>query len=200
LTLRSGSSTSSVADGPVVAGFFAPTDEDAELDFSVYSEQLARGQRESLTPAQQTAAAQQVRARSIYNTVKDRLEGLPTAQRDRALALTKARLEEVHPGWRAPVLGVGGTLRADDKIRELQRAVEDPRLADNPLTPTLSTYLRIRGMALAEAEARGYKTLESDKVADIRERLSAAGTAISQSDPVFMGVWSGLLSREVEDQ
>jgi len=189
-----------VDDFPVVAGFFAPTDEDAELDFSVYSGQLARGQRESLTPAQQTAAAQQVRARSIYNTVKDRLEGLPTAQRDRALALTEARLEEVHPGWRAPVLGVGGTLRADDKIRELQRAVEDPRLADNPLTPTLSTYLRIRGMALAEAEARGYKTLESDKVADIRERLSAAGTAISQSDPVFMGVWSGLLSREVEDQ
>ena len=189
-----------VDDFPVVAGFFAPTDEDAELDFSVYSGQLARGQRQSLTSAQQIAAAQQVRARAIYNTVKDRVEGLPTAQRDRALALTKARLEEIHPGWQAPVLGVGGTLRADDKIRELQRAAEDPRLADNALTPALSTYLRIRDMALAEAETRGYKTLKSDKVADIRERLNAAGTAISQSDPVFMGVWSGLLSREVEDQ
>jgi len=189
-----------VDDFPVVAGFFAPTDEDAELDFSVYSEQLARGQRESLTPAQQTAAAQQVRARSIYNTVKDRVEGLPTEQRDRALSLTKARLEEVHPGWRAPVLGVGGTLRTDDKIRELQRAVEDPRLADNALTPTLSTYLRIRDMAFAEAEARGYKTLKSDKVADIRGRLEDAGDALAQRNSPFMSVWSGLLSREVEDQ
>lgn len=187
-----------VEDYPVVAGFFAPPGEDAELDFGVYAQQIERGDRQSLTPAQQAAMAQQVRARAIYQAVKDRTEGLPSGHRERALQLTKARLDEVHPGWQAPVVGVGQGQRVEDKIRELQRAAEDDRLADEPLARPLQAYFALREQALAEASRMGLKTLSSDRVAHLRSTLDRAGQAISQHYPSFAGVWSGVLSREVE--
>lgn len=183
---------------PVVAGFFAPNDEDADMDFGVYAQQIERGDRQSLTPKQQQALAAQVRARAIYNTVKKRVEGMPAQDRERVLETTKARLDEVHPGWQAPVLGVEQGVRVGDKIDQLQRAVADPRMADNPLTAPLSAYLQIREAALQQANAMGLKTLSSDKVAHLRQSLNEAGMAIQQRYPSFVGVWSGVLSREVE--
>ncbi len=187
-----------VDDYPVVAGFFAPTDEDAELDFSVYFGQEQRGERQSLTPQQQAEEATKIRARAMYQAVKDRADKLPPTERDRALETTKGRLEELYPGWQAPTVGLAQSARLGDKVAQLQRAVEDPRMADNPVVTPLAAYLRLRDLAVAEAQARGLKTLSSEKVADIRERLHAAGTAIQQRYPQFVGVWSGVLSREVE--
>lgn len=188
-----------VEDYRVVAGYFAPSDEDADLDFSVYTAQMARGDRQSLTPRQQVALASQVRARSMYQAVKDRVQGLPKPQRDRALELVKARLESLYPGWQSDVLGVQKGAKTADKIRELQRAVADERLADEPLTVPLAAYLAVRDKMLAEAQARGLKTLSSDRVSDLRDLLRQAGMAVQAAFPAFSGVWSEVLSRELED-
>lgn len=187
-----------VGDHPVVAGYFAPTGEDADLDFGVYAGQIERGERQSLTPAQQVAMAQQVRARAIYNNVKQKVEGMPTAQKERVLQLTKARLEEIHPGWEVPVLGVTQGVRLPEKISELQRAVQDERMQDNPLVEPMAVYFRLRDLAIREAARQGLKTLSSDKVAHLRAALSQAGETIQQRYPSFVGVWSSVLSREVE--
>jgi plasmid stabilization system protein ParE len=187
-----------VRDFPSVAGFFAPTSDDAELDFTVYQQQIDRGDRQSLTPRQQAELAAQVRARSMFQAVKEKVAGLPPAQRDRALEITKGRLEELHPGWQAPVIGVGQGQRVSDKIDALKRAVSDPRLEGNPVVQPLRAYLALRDAVLSEANARGLKTLSSDRVADLRERLRESGLLLSQAFPEFVGAWSGALSREVD--
>jgi hypothetical protein len=187
-----------VSDYPVVAGFFAPTDEDAELDFSVYARQIANGDRQSLSPKEQAAEATKVRARAMWQAVKDRTENLPPAQRDHLRNQIRGQISDQYPGWDAPTPGLGQTLSTGQKIEQLQLAAADPRMDDNPTTEPLRAYFALRESMLAQAQARGLKTLSSDKVADLRAQLEQGGMLLQKAFPSFAGVWSGVLSREVE--
>lgn len=104
----------------------------------------------------------------------------------------------MYPGWDAPTAGLGQTLSTAQKIDQLQRAVSDPRVDDNPVSTPLRAYMDLRAAVMAQANARGFKTLSSDKVADLRQQLEQGGLVLQQAFPAFSGVWSGVLSREVE--
>jgi hypothetical protein len=184
---------------PLVAGYFAPLNEDASFDFSVFSNQAARGDRKSLTPDEQVRLATKARARAMWQNVKARTEGLPPKQRDMARAQAKAQLEAVHPGWEQDVLALP---TAQDKMGELERAAKDPRLADAPLTAPLNKYLRFRKLALAGVRARTgdpTATLGRQDAAGQRQMLLHYGATLAQKHPSFLGVWSTLLKNELED-
>lgn len=183
---------------PSTIGYFVPPDEDAPLDYAIYRDQIEAGDRQSLTAEQQLQLANQTKARQAYNHAKQRLEAVPPRQRDHYLSLIKGRLEEVFPGWQAPVLGVDSSLRMQDKINELARAVEDPDLADAPATESLRIYMQARQTLMGQAQARGFKTLSGQNVADLRAKLAAVGRELQTRDAAFAGVWTSLLSREAE--
>lgn len=186
-------------DYPLVAGFFAPTDDDADLDFSVYNAQIERGERISLTAEQQSRMAQSSRARTIWNAAKKRTENLPPAERERARQLVRARLEDTHPGWQSPVLAMP---RPTDKIAELYRIAEDPRVQDEPLARPLKAYLEVRDKALAEVRqitGAPNATLARQDAAPMREELLAIGARLQARYPAFTGVWSSVLKNELQE-
>jgi hypothetical protein len=57
----------------------------------------------------------------------------------------------------------------------------------------------MREQVLAQAAARGYTTLASDDVEDLRVYLSEYADAITAKYPEFARVYDRLLSQEVED-
>jgi hypothetical protein len=184
---------------PLVAGFFAPSDEKAELDMSVYSAQFQRGDRRSLTPEEQQRMAIQFRARAIWNNVVEQTEPLPSKQKAIAREQAKAQLERLHPGWSIDILPMPAVA---DKINELQRAVTDSRLADNPLTEPLSQYLQLREAALMSVRARSGSpnaTFNREDAAKHRRLLNQFGTALSQQNTAFLGVWSSVLKKELQE-
>lgn len=185
---------------PVVAGYWAPGDEDADLEYGVYRRQFESGKRQTLTAEQQLQLANQTKARAIKNNAKAALEarGVSGSRKDNLLRDVNAALEDKFPGWQAPVLGVEQTVDQEERIKQLRKAAFDPAVADEPLTAPLRAYLTFRDLMQAEAKNRGYVTLGGQNVADLRERLDAFGRKLAESRPAFSGVWSRLLSREVE--
>lgn len=188
-----------VDDMPLVAGFFAPVTSEAKFDFSAYSEQLLRGDRKTLSPKEQQALATKARARAIWSRVQQQAETLPPRLRDSMLANAKGQLEALHPGWQTDVIVQPA---ASDKIAELQRAADDPRLDDNPLSQPLREYMALRDSMLRQVRVRSGSptaTLSRKDAALERRQLMAVGLRLAQQSAPFMGVWSGLLKNELSE-
>lgn len=185
---------------PAVAGYFAPSNEDAPLDYSVYRRQFEQGARQSLSGQQQLALANQTKARAMRAAVVAQLDGAGARgeARTAALAQVDAVLEERFPGWRTPVLGVQEGSDQATRITQLTAAVQDEAIADAPITVPLRAYLALRTKLLEVADSRGVKTFEAQASADLRAALETVGVELAQRYPEFRGVWSRLLSRELE--
>jgi len=181
-----------------VAGYFVPVEDDPALDYAVYRRQIEDGNRQSLTAEQQLALANQTKARSLYYAARDRLAEVPAGQRTTALRQVRAMIENAFPGWQEDVLGVAGGLDTPTRIARLEQAVLDPDVADEPLTGPLATYFDARRRILAIAESRGFAGLDNEGSGDLRVGLEQVGEALAGAHPEFVGVWSQLLSREVE--
>lgn len=185
-----------------VAGYFVPPEENPELDYSVYRRQFESGDRQSLTVEQQYELANQTRARSMFYAAKDLIEsqeGISSQQRTRALSQVRAMLDGQFPNWQHGALGVGDTLTTGEKIERLNQAVYDPQADASPVTEPLRDYLMVRDQLLEVAAQRGFQSLNNQGSADLRQRLDIFGQAIADQRAEFMGVWSQLLSREVQD-
>lgn len=189
---------SDIADDlPLVAGFFAPTNEDAEFDFSAYSSQLLQGDRKSLTAKEQQALANKARARALWSRIQAQTEALPAGLRESARQQARGQIEALHPGWTVDVI-VQPTQA--NKITELQRAASDPRLDGNPLTQPLREYMALRDKALNAVRLRtgaANATLGREAATLERRQLMTAGLRLAQQNPTFMGVWSSLLKNEL---
>lgn len=188
-----------VEDYELVAGFFAPVNSEAKFDFSAYSEQLLRGDRKTLSPKEQQALATKARARAIWSRVQQQAQNLPPRLRDNMLANARGQLEALHPGWQADVIVQPA---ARDKIAELERAADDPRLDDNPLSQPLREYMALRASMLQRVRARTGSptaTLSRKDAALERSQLMAVGLRLAQQSSPFMGVWSGLLKNELSE-
>lgn len=184
---------------PLVAGFFAPTEEGSKFDFSAFADQVARGDRKSLSPEDQIALANKARARAMYETVKAQTEVLPPKLRDQARATAQGQLENLHPGWRMDVIVQPSK---DDKIAQLQRAAFDDDLEGSRVTQPLREYLTLRTQMLERVRLKsGSPTATLDREDALLERRSllTAGVRLGQAHPAFRGVWSGLLKAELED-
>lgn len=188
-----------VDDYELVAGYFAPANAASGIDFTAMNRQYNAGQRRSLSAKEQAQLAMATRARGMWEAAKRQTEELPSTQRDRLRFQVKAALEQAVPGWQNPVIAFP---RAADKITELRRAVDDPRLAESPLTRPLRAYFEARDVALAtvrEREGRPGATLAVKAATDVRAELREIGQSLQVSHPAFAGVWSSLLLSELEE-
>jgi len=186
---------------PLIAGFFAPTAEADDFDFSVFSTQVLAGERKSLTPKEQQALANKARARAIWARVQSQTEMLPSALRDSARAQARGQLDALHPGWQMDVIlqPSGG-----DKIMQVERLVREApeALDDNPLTQPLREYMALRARSLDLLRRRTGSptaTLGRSDAALERRQLMTAGLRLAQQNPAFMSIWSGLLKNELSE-
>jgi hypothetical protein len=85
------------------------------------------------------------------------------------------------------------------QLDDLFTAAKKTSLDGNPVAEGVRFYAEMRDRVLVQAANRGYSTLASNDVADLRVYLSEYADAITEKYPEFARVYDRLLSQEVED-
>ena len=187
-----------MAAHPNVWGFFAP--QGGDLDLTAYDRQLSAGQRVQLTPEQAVRLANNRVASTIYNNAKDSVAPTNLGQRQALQALQDA-LGQKYPGY-GDNSGIPQKASTQTIIRDLQTAAIDPRLAGNPATEPLQTYLEARQIASDRAVSAGLSPSgfqSATSMAATRNLLRALGEALAQRYPEFAPMWDQAFSRELKD-
>lgn len=187
---------------PTVAGYFAPAGEGEESNYRVWREQIARGERELVSPAERVALANAALARQQYYSAKRQLEdaGVTGSVMEGALAGLKAVIEDEFPGWEAAA-GPIDRPSTDVQIEQLEAALQDPAAQTSPAYPSLVRYMDARRGFLEmmrSSSGSPNATLARQDAQVARQALRQAGTLLSQQDPNFAGMWT-LLRREVDE-
>jgi hypothetical protein len=179
---------------PGIYGFFAP--QGGELDYSVLVNQYASGDVDVLRPDQWLNLRNDMLKSLEYNHYKDQIGQSPNDEQAAWLRGIRSELEEAYPSSTAGLLDKP---EHPELIAELQRAIEDPDLADNPIVPALQEYFHYRNQAMGFAEEAGYASFERpNALYPTREWLAGIAKDIMEDYPEFELVWSTTLSREFE--
>ena len=178
-----------------VAGYFVEGGTD--LDWQVYTRQLATGQRERLSPDETLAAAQKYVAYSQYRQVQDLIGPYPNGEQKEYLATFREYLGEQYPGFTSAVYDPN---KMKNDIKQLQDAVQDPNLADNQVAIAARLYLQTRDAVLAEAANRGLTTIDRSKnTSDLRGYLREYAVTLKEQYPDFARLYDRLLLQEVDE-
>lgn len=176
---------------PDAAAFFAPGGDD--FSFATWERQIRTGQRVRLNDQQMVDLAQYRIGAAIYRDLKAQIGQYPNqAQRD-WLANERKRINEMYPGFPAVAVFTVGEFQAKT-LPQLQAAVNDPKLKDNPVTTALSTYLKYRDQAYQQVYAAGNKDISAKKFVELRQWLYNIGAALVEETPDFARVWDELSS------
>lgn len=177
-----------------VAGYFAPQDEG--FNSTVFQRQQAQGTRVRRTPEEVLADAEAMVARWQYDQAKAQLGERPTKEQSAWLRDVKAALIEDYPGWNPDAV----PNNLPGKIRTLQKAKDDDKIAGTEIGEALDKYFTARDQAIEAAGGAGRTTLATaKKTAYLRDWLRQVGGALSEDYPQFSRVWDEVLSRELKD-
>jgi len=183
---------------PQVAAYFAPGGDD--FSFSVWDRQIRTGKRERLTAAEMIDLAQLRVGNAIYRDLKRQAGKYPPAEVKEWLTRQREKINKKLPGFPTkPVFTVG---EFDRNIKEMKRAVADPRLADNEIAGAAREYLNYRDQAIAQYVQAGGKEggfATAKQAADLRQWLFNIGTALADAVPDFQRVWDRELASEVDE-
>jgi hypothetical protein len=178
-----------------VAGYFVEGGSD--LDWQVYTRQLATGKRERLSPDETLAAAQKYVAYSQYRQVQDLIGPYPNAEQKTYLATFREYLGEQYPGFTSAVYDPN---KMKNDIKQLEDAVKDPNLANNQVAIAARLYLQTRESVMAEANSRGLTSIDRSKnAADLRGYLREYAVTLKTQYPDFARMYDRLLLQEVDE-
>lgn len=183
---------------PDVAGFMAPGGDN--FSFEVWSRQVASGRRRRLTDREIVELAQYRAASAQYRALRDKLPPRPTAEQKRWLRQWRVKLNKEYPGF--PVVAEFNPGEFPKKLEQLNRLVQDNRLADNDVAEATRQYLKARDAAVqryvqAGGAPGGFSTATA--AAPLRDWLAGIGQALKQETPEFARLYERLLSTEVEE-
>lgn len=176
-----------------VAGYFAPAG--TNFDYQVYTRFLDSGRLQRVRPSEIIDDAQALVGKAIYRNVVSKIGAYPTAEQQDFLRTVREQLYTRHPGYAREPIVIGQT---ENKIRQIQDAVNDPMLDNNPIAIPTRKYLEARTRAFAEAEARGFQTLGGKGVADIRAWLRNIADSLIAGYPEFERIYSRVLFNEID--
>lgn len=180
---------------PDVAGFMAPGGDD--FSFEAWNRQVRQGLRRRLSDKEIVAAAQYKIASAKYREMRDKLPAKPSAEQKAWLRQWRVELNKEYPGFPAVSQFNPGEFPA--KIQQLQNLIQEPSLQDNDVAQAVRQYLDARDKALASAAQGGYKSLQSNAAAPVRDWLAGIGRALSDETPEFARIYDRLLANEVEE-
>ena len=185
---------------PETWALFAP--EGSGHDQAAYEAQIASGQRDPVDPRTGTQKANDRMARAIVaNAIETELGGSVDNAAERAyLRDLKTKLAREYDGYEPEFQGGGRTAA---RIRELERAATDPKLARTQTGKALVAYLAARDQANQIARDRGYSevgAMDADKAAYLRDDLRRyVKKQLIPKAPAFRRMWETVLERELAD-
>jgi len=181
---------------PQVYGYWAPvTAPGSKGSYQDYLDGFKSGIYAPLSVADWTKLAEARVGNTAYNQARKMVGASPTADQQTWLDNVKAQLTAQYPGFGIDV----GTskLNTAQKIAQVQTAVTNKDVPAGDLTTAAKAYLEARNQALAEAQSRGYKTLNGKNAADLRSWLYGVGTKIATRYPDFTNMWNYVFQYEV---
>jgi len=180
---------------PEVAGYFAPVA--SNFDYAVYTRQIETGKRRKLTPTEFLDLAQQNVARSLYKSTQRAIGANPNEYQKESLRQVKALLEQRYPAYAKVVIDINAQ---KGRIKELERALSDPMLDNNPIAEAARVYFKYRNQTLQELANRGIVSgdLTVKKAVDLREYLRNVADVLVERYPEFERLYDRLLYSEVE--
>jgi len=189
---------------PLTGSYAAPNPSDPdEFDWNAYTNSLREGTRIPRTPDEWLRASNHALASLQYKRVAmvlDEQELLDTPQGEQYLQGVREWLKDQYEGYlEQPFLPERSF---ENKLKELERWGDDPRLGESPAGQAVSIYLEARTQALQLAADRdNVKTLNGKKVTDIRAWLREVGTWLVSQEQYrgFDIVWQNALKGEVND-
>ena len=174
-----------------VGTYFAPMG--SEYNYSVWERQLQEGSRERLSDKELIDLAQKRVASAKYRAMRLMFPANPNEKQRSILATYRAQLHQEYPGFPIrPEYEVG---KFANSIEELNNAVYDSRLQDNPVTGSVREYLELREKLLA---TKGGLSFASAKKKTERSKLFLFGESLARQNPEFDRIWTRLLSQEVD--
>jgi hypothetical protein len=176
------------------AGYFGPIG--SEFDFTVYTRQLESGKRVALTPEETLAAAETTVGVAFYRAMRANFPKSMTEEQRVYMAQYRDALKERFKGYADMKFDPNKLPR---QLDDLFAAAKKPALDGNPVAEGVRYYEKVRQQVLVEAANRGYSTLASNDVEDLRVYLAEYADAITAKYPQFARVYDRLLSQEVED-
>lgn len=194
-------------DYPSVYGFFAP--EGGEFNNAFYDSQIRRGERKTRSTKEVIEAVNSRLARMVLNEAKANLAAqgagpkvLGGGNNQQAgnmwLADLRAQLVTRFPGYQPEYTGAG---KLPQRIRELERAADDPRLRSTEVGLALATYLEARTNAAAQARSEGIINWQQAKrTAYLRDWLRGIADQILVKVPDFDSMWGSVLSNELSEE
>lgn len=179
-----------------VAGYFGPQEEG--FDSTVFQRQVNNaGKRTYRTASQAIDDAQSVVGGWVYRSIQERMPANPSDKQRQWLASAKEAIQKEYPGWR-PEAQPHNLAKNIDLLRE---ASQDDDVKDTSIGKGLRAYFEARQMVIDHAKKRGVAGWYSANATEnLRTWLRQAGDAIAQEYPGFRGVWTDLLSREMQDE
>ena len=176
-----------------VAGYFGPAG--TEFDFEAYTRQLQTGERRRLSASEVLDASQRAIGLAYYKDMRNKFgESIDKTERE-YLRQYKEAIKAKYPGFANMQFDPQETER---KINQLFQAAKRDDLANNPTAEALRYYEQVRGLALAEAQKRGFTTLKSEQVADLQQYLQSYADALMEKYPEFGRVYNRVLVQEID--
>jgi hypothetical protein len=176
-----------------VAGYFGPTG--TEFDFEAYTRQLQTGARRRLTPQEVLDASQRAIGLAYYKDMRAKFGDSLKENERQYLSDYRALIEQKYPGFANMKFDPN---EVSNKIDLLFQASAQEDLNGNQVAEGLRFYQRVRELALAEAQNRGFKSLGSTKLADLHAYLNSYAESIIAKYPDFARVYNRVLSQEFE--
>lgn len=192
-------------------GFFAP--QGGKLDINTYQRTIQWGERERINPETLIKAGNYIVAQARYYAVRDEIEKANTANGRRSITAEQSvflgelrdALAAEYPGYSPvgdPIPGTPAKARGPSHVLpQLEKAVNDKRFADSPVTEPLRKYLEVRTMIEGQSkQAFGRETAwaTSAEGAPGRDLLFRLGTTLAEEQPAFRSVWESVLLREFD--
>jgi hypothetical protein len=176
---------------PDVAAYFSPGGDD--FSFATYERQIRTGMRTRLTAEQMVDLAQYRIGAAIYRDLKAQAGQYPNEATREWLSNQRKKINEMYPGFPAVAVFTVGEFQAKT-IPQLQAAINDPKLKENPVANAVGTYLKYREQAYQDVYSAGNKDISAKKFTELRQWLYNIGTALVEETPDFARVWDELSS------
>lgn len=181
-----------------VYGYFGPTGGEFDPDF--YHRQVRGREKTPVTPRESLEFGNHRVAAFRYRQAKAQVEGRTDLAARQWLATVRDGLVESYPGYDPQPKDLGKTGRL---IREIERAVKDPKMAATEAGQGIAAYLEARTMALEAANNDLQLTSgfgRAKKARYLRDYMRDVGAQITESYPAFAAVYEQVFDREmVED-
>lgn len=189
-----------IAALPNTYGFFAPqSDPNASFNYNALQKLTKSGDRQKLSPLEQTHLANNTLGQMQYYAMKDALGPKPSQAQLELLAKYKAVLVIKFPGFTTSNQGLAEKATVPQVISELTKAVTTmPKVADTSLGKSIQQYLTFRDDAIAIAKSRGGGGFQQSVAnADIRTVMRNVGKLLTQQTPAFGMVFEQAFGKEL---